>query len=126
MTPKAMKIIGWVLTIAFRLLFTMSAFLKITLNPKVMEAATKMGIDPETFRMIGIVEICCLILFIIPRTGVVGSLLLIAYLGGAICAHILTHQPLAMVIIIEIIVWITAALRFPELTGRLFREEGSN
>jgi uncharacterized membrane protein YphA (DoxX/SURF4 family) len=123
MTPKAMKITGWILTAALSLIFIMSAFMKITLNPKIIESATKMGIDPETFRMIGFVEITCLILFLIPRTGVVGSLLLIAYLGGAMCAHILTHQSIVMIIVLEIVLWIAAALRFPELTGRLFKGE---
>ncbi|MFM7710848.1 MAG: DoxX family protein [Ferruginibacter sp.] len=38
--------------------------------------------------MLGVVEIVCLLLFIIPRTGILGTLLLVAYMGGAIATHV--------------------------------------
>lgn len=120
MSQKTIKIIGWILTIILGLLFTMSAFMKITQNQTALAQAASMGIDANTYQFIGIIEIISLLLFIIPRTGVLGAMLLIAYLGGAIATHLQHQQPIAMAVSIQTLLWITAFLRFPELKQRLF------
>jgi hypothetical protein len=79
-----------------------------------------LGLTVDQLRLIGAVELLSIVLFIIPRTGVVGTLLLSAYLGGAIATHLEHAQPIIMPIAISVVLWITAAIRFPELTGRLF------
>lgn len=120
MSQKAIKITGWALTIILGILFTMSAFMKITLNEAALEQASSFGIDATTYQFIGIIEIVSLLLFIIPRTGVLGTMLLVAYLGGAIVTHLQHQQPIALAVIIQILLWITAFVRFPELKQRLF------
>jgi len=119
MSQKAIKITGWALTLILGLLFTMSAFMKITLNETALAQASSFGINATMYRLIGILEIISLILFIIPRTGVLGTMLLVAYLGGAIVTHLEHQQPVAMAVAIQILLWITAFLRFPELKQRL-------
>lgn len=119
MSQKTIKIAGWTLTIILGLLFIMSAFMKITQNETALAQASSIGIDVTTYQFIGIIEIISLILFIIPRTGVVGTLLLVAYLGGAIVTHLQHQQPITMAVIIQIVLWITAFIRFPELKQRL-------
>lgn len=119
MSQKTIKIIGWVMTIILALLFIMSAFMKLTQNETALTQAASIGIDPATYQIIGLVEIISLILFLIPRTAIIGTLLLIAYLGGAIVTHLQHQQPIAMAIIIQIFLWITAFVRFPELKQRL-------
>lgn len=120
MSQKATRIIGWTLTILLGLLFTMSALMKLTQNETAMAQASSMGMDAVTFQIIGIIEISSLILFIFPRTGIVGTLLLVAYLGGAIVTHLQHQQPIIMAVIIQTLLWITAFVRFPELKQRLF------
>ena len=120
MSQKAIKITRWTLTIILGLLFTMSAFMKLTQNETALAQASSFGIDATTYQFIGIIEIISLILFIIPRTGILGTLLLIAYLGGAIVTQLQHQQPIAMAVIIQILLWITAFVRFPELKQRLF------
>ena len=120
MSQKAIKITGWVLTIVLGLLFTMSAFMKLTGNEEALAQASSMGFDADTYRFIGVLEIISLLLFIIPRTGVIGTLLMVAYMGGAIATHLQHQQPIAMAVSIQILLWITAFLRFPELKQRLF------
>lgn len=120
-TSKGIKITGWVLTGLIAAALIMSAFMKISLNEKVVESALKAGVEPSTFRMIGIVELLSVILFVIPRTGIVGTVLLAAYFGGAISTHVFGHQPLGAVIGFEIVICATAILRFPELTQRLIK-----
>lgn len=119
MSQKAIKITGWVLTTLLALMFSMSAFMKLTLNATALEQAAALSIDTGIFRIIGVVEIVSVVLFLAPRTGVAGALLLIAYMGGAIAAHVMLKQPLGVVVLIEALIWITAALRFPELGQRL-------
>lgn len=119
MSQKAIKITGWSLTIILGLLFTMSAFMKLTQNEEALAQASTFGLDATTYQFIGIIEIIALILFIIPRTGVLGTLLLVAYLGGAIVTHLQHQEPIATAVIIQMVLWITAFIRFPELRQRL-------
>jgi len=120
MSEKTIKITGWVMTIILGLLFTMSAFMKLTQNETALVQASSFGIDATTYQFIGIIEIISLILFIIPRTGILGTMLLVAYLGGAIVTHLQHQEPIAVAVIIQILLWITAFIRFPELKQRLF------
>lgn len=119
MSEKTNKIIGWTLTIILGLLFTMSAFMKLTQNAEAVAQAAAIGIDAGTYQIIGIIEIVSLVLFVIPRTGILGTLLLIAYLGGAIVTHLEHQQPIFMAVAVQILLWVTAFVRFPELKQRL-------
>lgn len=123
MSQKTIKIVGWIMTIILALLFIMSAFMKLTQNETALAQATSFGIDAKTYQIIGLVEIISLVLFLIPRTAILGTLLLIAYLGGAIVTHLQHQQPITMAIIIQIFLWITAFVRFPELKQRLLSTE---
>lgn len=119
MSQKTIKIMGWVLSILLALLFTMSAFMKLTQNETAVTQASAVGIDAATYQIIGIIEIVSLILFLIPRTGVLGTLLLVAYMGGAIVTHLEHQQPIGMAVGVQVLLWITAFVRFPELKQRL-------
>lgn len=120
MSEKAIKITGWGLAILLALFFGMTAILKLIGNEKILAQTAAIGIDAGTTRILGVIEMISVILIIVPRTGVVGTLLLIAYLGGIIATLLQHHQPFVMFIVIQLLIWITAALRFPELPKRLF------
>lgn len=119
MSQKTIKISTRILTIILALLFVLSASMKLFQSPSVTAQATAMGMNSLTFRLLGVVEILGVVLFLLPRTGVVGSLLLIAYMGGAIATHLQHGQPVGMAVAIEALLWITVVLRFPEFTHRL-------
>jgi uncharacterized membrane protein YphA (DoxX/SURF4 family) len=119
MSQKTIKIMGWVLSILIALMFTMSAFMKLTQNETAVTQASSVGIDAATYQIIGIIEIVSLILFLIPRTGILGALLLVAYMGGAIATHLQHQQPIGMAVGVQVVLWITAFVRFPELKQRL-------
>ena len=121
MSQKAIKITGWGMTIVLALVFTMSAFMKLTQNETALAQASSFGIDASTYQFIGVIEIISLILFIVPRTGILGTLLLVAYLGGAIVTHLQHQQPIAMAVIFQMLLWVTAFIRFPELKQRIFQ-----
>lgn len=120
MSEKTVKIIGWVLTSLLGLVFLGSAYGKLAGIEATVLMAETWGVDASTLQLIGAIELLSITLFIIGRTGVLGALLLVAYMGGAIAIHVANQLPLMAPVIVSIAVWITAAVRFPELRKRLF------
>lgn len=60
---------------------------------------------------IAIVEFACVILYAIPRTSVLGAILLTGYLGGATATHVRVGEPPVLAIIVGIVVWLGLYLR---------------
>ncbi len=119
MTEKTKNIALWVLTGLVAALFLFSAFGKLSGNADTLKMAESFGITASSFKIIGIVELIAVILFVIPRTGVLGTLLLAAYMGGAIATHLEHGQDFLPQCIIQAFIWIIAVLRFLELRQRL-------
>ena len=119
MKTKTGKIIGWVLTGLLAVVFIASAIGKFTLSDQMLKQAAMMGFSARGIKLLGVLEIVCFILFVIPRTGVLGTLLLAAYIGGAIATHIEHSMPAIMPLAVECVIFITAIIRFPELSIRL-------
>ncbi len=120
---KTNKIIYWTLTGLVTLVFLGSASGKLMGNAEAVKMAEGFGINAENYRNIGIVELISLILFIWPRTGILGTILLSAYMGGAIATHVQHAQPLMAPCIVLSIVLAVAAYRFPELRQRLLNQQ---
>lgn len=119
MTTKTKNIINWVLAGLVGFIFISSAFMKLSGSEEVIQNSAKIGLDANAVRMIGIVELLSVILFIIPRTGVLGTLLLAAYMGGAIATHLEHGESFVAQCVIQAFIWIVAVIRFPELRQRL-------
>ena len=119
MTDKTKRIIYWVLTGLVSLIFIGSAMGKLSGSADGVKMAAEFGIGATAFTIIGIVELIAVILFIIPRTGILGTLLLAAYMGGAIATHVEHNQSIMAPAVVAAFVWIVAVLRFPELTLRI-------
>jgi hypothetical protein len=119
MSPKVKTIIGWTLTGLIVLVFIKSMSMKLIGSPEAVKHSLALGLSAQTQKFLGILELLSVILFVIPRTGLLGTLLLAAYLGGAIATHVEHDQSAVMAIIIQGMLWITAAIRFPELSRRL-------
>jgi hypothetical protein len=81
--------------------------------------ATGFGLDAKTYTFIGVVELICLLLFVIPRTGILGTVLLSAYMGGAIATHLEHGVSIIAPCAVLSFVLIVAFYRFPELRSRL-------
>lgn len=119
MSQKAIKITGWALSILLAIFFGLTAILKLVGNERISEQMAAIGLDSGLTKILGVIELISIVLFIVPRTGVVGTLLLISYMGGIIATLLQHHQSVAMFIVIQALVWVAAALRFPELPKRL-------
>ena len=118
-SEKTKKITYWALTGLVSFIFIGSAIGKFTANEEALKMAAGFGLDAKTYTLLGIVEIICLILFIIPRTGIIGTLLLAAYMGGAIASHLEHGVSIVAPCIIQSFIFLVAFYRFPELRIKL-------
>lgn len=60
----------------------------------VITTSQQLGIPTELARTLGVLTLACTILYAIPRTSVLGAILLTAYMGGAIYTHVRAGSPL--------------------------------
>lgn len=112
----------WILLMLVIILaFVPSAVMKLMHHPLALEGFRKMGVPDEALVPIGIVELGCLALYLIPRTTVLGTFLLTGYLGGATFANIVGRTDFFHALVIGLMVWIGAWLRVPELKALMLR-----
>jgi hypothetical protein len=65
-----------------------SAVMKLHPSPQVVEfTETHLGYPATAFLTLTILEITCVVLYAIPRTAVLGAILMTGYLGGAVASH---------------------------------------
>ncbi len=119
MTSRTKNIIGWSLSGLAGSLLTASAIDKMIPTQRAIEVPSILGIAATQYRILGIIEVASVILFLYPRTGILGLLLLSSYLGGAIATHLQHNQDILFPAAFEVIIWISAVIRFPELTQRI-------
>jgi hypothetical protein len=72
--------------------------MKLVKPPLVVEATVQLGYKESVIVGLGVVLIACTILYLIPRTAVLGAILLTGYLGGAIATHVRIGGPLFSII----------------------------
>lgn len=123
MKAKTKRIIGWSLSGLVALMLIASAIDKIFGSEHALQMAKSFGLSPTPYAVLGIIELLSVILFLIPRTGVLGTLLLASYFGGAIATHLQHQQEILFPVAIETVIWIAAFIRFPELIQRFFKIE---
>jgi hypothetical protein len=80
--------LGRVLTFAVVLLLLADGIMQIIRPPFLVEAMRHTGYDPADGPLLALVTLTCAILLAIPRTAVLGAILVTAFLGGAIATHV--------------------------------------
>ena len=65
----------------------------LAINP-VTESFIKLGYQPTIAVGIGILELACIVIYLMPRTSILGAILVTGYLGGAIATHLRVGDPL--------------------------------
>ncbi len=110
-----MKAVGWVLIVLLTLLFVSSACFKWFFADSGEDHPAALGLSLATIRVIGVVEVVCALIYLIPQTAVLGAILLTGYMGGAIASHLHDGESPIPQIVIAILVWLGCALRQPEV-----------
>jgi hypothetical protein len=91
---KKRRITGYALTAFVALFLTFDTVLKVLQLAPAMQGTTELGYPADSVLVIGVIELVCLVLYLVPRTSVLGALVLTGYLGGAIATHIRIGSPL--------------------------------
>jgi hypothetical protein len=68
--------------------------MKVLRLAPAVEGTTALGYPASAVRAIGLIELACVALYLVPRTSVLGAVLLTGYLGGAIATHVRAGNPL--------------------------------
>ena len=103
---------GWVASALPVLVLLMSATMKLTHNADMAKQfVDKFGYTDTMATPLGIVEVLCTILYCIPRTCVLGAILLTGYLGGAVATHVRVGDPPIAPLVFGVLVWVGLFLR---------------
>jgi len=86
--------IGRVLSALAILFLTFDTAIKFTGSAPVVDSLTQLGWPVSAAVGIAILELVCLVLYVVPRTSALGVVLLTGYLGGAVATHARIGNPL--------------------------------
>jgi hypothetical protein len=91
------------------------AVMKLMKPAPVVEATVKLGYSESVIVPLGIVLLICTILYVVPRTSVLGAILLTGYLGGAVATHVRVGDPLFSHVLfpvyLGVMIWLGLYLR---------------
>ncbi len=83
---------GAVLSALPMLFMTMSGVMKLAHPPMVVEGFAKSGMTLTDVTVIGVIELLCVVIYLLPKTAILGAVLVVGYLGGAIMVHVRAHE----------------------------------
>lgn len=108
---------GWALSLACVAILIASATSKLaTQLLPASDAVSRFGYPDGTLGPIALVEIACALLYVMPRTSVLGAILLTGYLGGAIATHVrIEDAAFLFPFVLGIVAWLGLYLRDPRL-----------
>lgn len=115
---KAAKIAGWIMSGLVILFMLMDSIMKFVQPDEVIEGTVALGYQPHHISTIGALGLLCTILYIIPRTAIIGAIFMTGYFGGAIASNFRLDNPLfshvLFPIYLSILLWGGLMLRQPE------------
>lgn len=110
-SSKRLLIAGWIVTALPVLGLVFSGILKLLKPADVIKEFERLGWSGDVALGLGIVELTCTVVYAIPRTSVLGAILLTAYLGGAVATHVRIDDPFVPPIMMGVLVWLGLYLR---------------
>jgi hypothetical protein len=117
---------GWIVSALPVLGLLFSAAAKLAKPVAVVEEFTRLGWPESVTLALGIVELTCAILYLIPQTAVLGAILLTGYLGGAVATHVRIQENFIPPIVMGVLVWLGLYLRDRRLRTLIPLRTGSN
>lgn len=120
---------GWVRTgraiSAFAALFLLvDGVMRMAKFPPYIEGLVQFGYPAHLAFPIGLALTVATLLYVIPRTAVLGAIVLTGYLGGAAASHIRVEDPLFVTsLVFAGLVWLGLYLREPRLRALVIRRD---
>ena len=105
---KAALWAGRILSAIPSLFLLLDGVMKLFKPEPVVEATTRLGYPEGVIVGLGIVLLACVALYVIPRTSVLGAILLTGYLGGAVAAHVRAGGdpfPVVFPVLVGVLLW---------------------
>ena len=115
---KGMLWTGRIISILVILFLLMDAVMKIIKEEHSVKGSAELGWPMEAIQGIGIVLLIATILYAVPRTAVLGAILLTGYLGGAVSVMIMAKapgHPYLFPVVFGVLVWAGQFLRDEKL-----------
>lgn len=79
---------GRILRALVILFFLFDCTVKLLQMPFAIEATVQLGYSGKILFTLGLIQLTCLVFYAIPRTAILGAILLTGYLGGAVATHV--------------------------------------
>lgn len=114
-SAKRMLYIGRAVSAVPILLLTMGGVMMLAAPEQMREGTEKLGWPASKGTLIATLELSCVLLYLIPRTAVLGAILLTGFLGGAVATHVRIDDIWFAAAGTGVVVWIGLWLREPRL-----------
>jgi len=104
---------GRVMSAVPALFLLVDGVMKLVKAAVVVETTVQLGYPESVILGLGIVLLACTVLYVVPRTSVLGAILLTGYLGGAVATHVRANEiPQAFIpVAVGVVVWLGLLLR---------------
>jgi len=101
-----------VLSVLPVMLLLLSASMKVAHTPAVVATfVDKFGYAEGLLPALAILELACTLVYLVPRTAVLGAVLLTGYLGGAVATHVRVGDVFVAPLLVGVLVWAGLFLR---------------
>jgi hypothetical protein len=102
---------GRVLSAVPFLMLVFSGIMKLVKPPMMVQSFAHFGLPIHLAVPLGILEISCAVVYLIPRTSVLGAILVAAYLGGATATNVRIGDPWILPVLLGMLAWAGLFLR---------------
>jgi len=112
---------GRVIGVWLVLFLVFDAAVKVLQLNVAVEGTTRLGYPVHLVVILGVIELVCLIAYVVPRTSIVGAILLTGYLGGATATQVRVENPwFVLPVALGGLIWAALWLRHPSVGSLLF------
>ena len=112
---RAARRTGRILSGLAVLFLAFDATLKLLAVPAAVEGTAQLGYPVSIVQAIGLIEVACLVAYLVPRTAIIGAVLWTGYLGGAIASHARLGHPMfthtLFPVYVAALLWVGLGLR---------------
>jgi DoxX-like family len=112
-------LVGWLIGGLGVLIVLASVRWKLVQAPFYVREWKRIGYPVSDLKSVGVVLLACVTLYLIPRTAVLGTVLLTGYLGGAIASYVRIGEPFPFPLVTCLLLWVGIYLREERLRALL-------
>ncbi|HET7748270.1 MAG TPA: DoxX family protein [Terriglobales bacterium] len=104
--PKGTMWAGRIVSAIPAVILLFGGIMKLAGLPSVVQGFAQYGYPASSIPVVGILEVGCAVVYLIPRTAVLGAILMTGLLGGAIASNVRTNNPAFIApLLVGVLVW---------------------